>query len=138
MVSPYAGSGAAGVFRVDFIDPRGAAHFQSVRVLINGMLDGSKACYVYYVRQKNSFLLVEDAGRNSTALTAGGGGSVQNGQCRLDGAESSAFPEPDRLSIRLKLTFFPSFYGEKQIFLASDDVEGKSTALESSGSWSVP
>lgn len=138
MVNPYAGSGAAGVFRVDFIDPRGAAHFQSVRVLINGMVDGSKACYVYYVRQKNSFLLVEDAGRNSTALAAGAGGSVQNGQCRLDGAGSSVSAAADRLSIRLNLTFFPSFYGEKQIFLASDDVEGKSTALHSSGSWTVP
>lgn len=137
-MSPSAGSGAAGVFRVDFIDPGGAAHFRSVRVLVNGMVDGSRACYVYYVRQRNSFLLVDDAGLNSTALAVGGGGSVQNGQCRLDGAGSSASAAADRLSIRLNLTFFPSFYGEKQIFLASDDIEGKSTTLDSSGSWTVP
>jgi hypothetical protein len=123
---------------VDFIDPRGAAHLQSVRVLINGMVDGSRACYVYYVRQRNAFLLVGDAGHHSTALAAGAGGSVQNGQCRLDGLGSSVSETTDRLSVRLNLTFFPGFYGEKQIFLASDDVEGKSTALESSGSWTVP
>jgi hypothetical protein len=138
VVDPLAGGGAQQTFRVTVQDPKGAQHIAYTKVLINGSLEGARACYIYYKRARKIFLLVDDAGLDSTALAPGASKSVSNGQCRLDGVGSSIEAAGNELKLRMNLTFLPGFYGEKQIFLASDTIDGKTTQLESSGSWTVP
>jgi len=141
-VKPPAGSGPHQAFEVRVAGP--PQRTAMVRILINGVQEGAKACYIYYVRPgtpdlpQNAFLLVDDTGLKSTALEAGSAGTVRNSQCRLDGAGSSVAAAKDGLTIRLNLTFDPGFYGEKQIFVAYDDREGRQTELRSVGSWWVP
>jgi hypothetical protein len=136
-VSPDAGSGTNGIFTVTFADPKGAAHIKSARVLINGVVDGREACYVFYDRSQNAFLLINDKGDGSNKLTAGTAGP-ENSQCRLDQAESLGPAGSNSLSIRLNLTFKPSFKGRKQVFLAVDDADGHSPDLQPHGTWIVP
>ena len=112
-----------------------AGRIATARVLINGVREGAHACYIYY-EASGAFLLVHDSGMGSAPLPLGG--AVQNGQCRLDGAGTSATPSKDGLVLRLNLVFDPGFYGEKQIFVAYDSRAGKQTELRSVGSWWVP
>ena len=143
-MKPAAGSGAHQVFEITLSDDKGVDRIGMVRILVNGSREGARACYIYYVRPgipyppPNTFLLVNDTGLQSTPLKIGTGGSVRNGQCRLDGVGSSASASSKAVTIRLNLTFDPGFYGEKQIFVAYDDRQGRQTEFESRGSWWVP
>ena len=143
-VEPAAGSGAHQVFEVRLEDNRGLDRLGIVRILVNGIREGARACYIYYVLPgtphlpPNAFLLVDDTGLKSTALETGMAGSVRNGQCRLDGAGSAVSLATHRLKIHLNLTFDPGFHGEKQIFVAYDDRMGTQSELQSRGSWWVP
>jgi hypothetical protein len=137
-VTPAAGSGSRQVFTVTLHGPTGVEHLASVGVLINGVREGNNACYIYYVRQDHTFRLVNDNGLKSMSLAVGGAGSVANSQCRLDGAGSSLETSRNTLALRLNVTFQPQFYGEKQIFVAYDDREGRASTLQSRGSWTVP
>src|SRR2546426_8507609 len=67
-VMPATGHGSNQMFTVTFSDPKGVGHLKSARVLINDLLDGRKACYVYYYRAENAFLLVKDSGEGSTQM----------------------------------------------------------------------
>ena len=136
-VRPVSGSGSHQVFQVTFSDPKGVADLQSVRVLVNDYRDGDKACFVYYDRPRNAFLLVHDSGQGSDRMEVGTTGSLDNNQCRLDGFGSSARAAGNSVTIRLNLTFHPKFYGEKQIFLASETAAGGTSSLETRGKWRV-
>lgn len=136
-LSPSDGSGAEQVFTAVFSDPNGADHLESAKVLINEYVDGRGACFVLYIRQENSFFLVNDSGEGSTRMKAGNGGDLSNSQCRLAGAGSSATVAGNRLKLVLDLHFMRGFTGKKRLFLASRNVAGKETALQPAGNWYV-
>ena len=137
-VAPEKVSGSHQVLTLTFSDPKGVDHLKSARLLVNGVVDGRKACYVYYDHVENAFLLVNDSGEGSTRMTAGTAESIGNNQCRISGGGSSVSASGNDLIIRLDLALSPDFSGPKHLFLASEDKDGHTTQFQSLGTWTVP
>jgi trimeric autotransporter adhesin len=137
-VSPASGSGSTQSFTLSFSDPKGADHIKSARMLVNTFMDGRKGCYIYYDRPQNAFLLVNDNGVGSAQMTVGAASEIGNSRCRLSGAVSTVLSAETNLTIRLNLVFDPSFAGEKQIFLSSEDADDLTKDLQPYGKWIVP
>jgi len=136
-VTPPAGIGMSQVFTAAYSHPGGASRITSARILFNPAVDGRMACYIYYDRVSGSLLLVNDAGDSSARTRPGAAGRLANSQCQLDGGRSSVAEDGKRLTVRVALTFRPSFTGAKNLYLYAQDAEGKSTGFQQRGTWIV-
>jgi hypothetical protein len=116
-VKPSNGAGAAQNFTVKFSQPRGYKHLHQVRLLINSVLNGGMACYVYYELPTKSFILADDGGRDTPRVALGSGKSIQNSQCTVHTHGASAVGRGDDLTVVIPIQFKQSFAGEKQLFL---------------------
>jgi hypothetical protein len=138
-VVPNTGSGVNATFTLTYSDLDGFADLNPVYALINGALDSSNACYVLYYPGSNSLYLVND---NSTALLGpvnpGTAGTVQNSQCSVNSASSSASGSGSNLVFTLALSFKPAFTGSKSVFMNALDVAGATSGFTSRGTWTVP
>lgn len=134
-VEPSAGVGNQGILTVRYLVAAGQT-IREARVLLNFQLDGRKACYVYYTRAENAFLLVDDSGMKSTKA-ADGATAIENSQCALDTSRSSARAERNGVTLTIDLKFKPAFAGGKQVFLYAETSGGTNTGLLSRGSWNV-
>jgi hypothetical protein len=135
---PSSGAASSRTFEVAFADPNGHADIHSARVLINSQMQGANACYLYYTKADNRLYLHNDSG---TALVPGitpGSGTLQNSQCSVDGAGSSAVASGNSLTLRVAITFPPSFAGAKTIYGFVHDVGGLTSGWQALGTWSVP
>ena len=78
-----------------------------VNVLINDFMDGIGACFVAYAASTNTLYLVDDGGDAggpfAGSMVMNGTGSIQNSQCRIDGAGSSASGNGDTLTLTLSI-----------------------------------
>jgi hypothetical protein len=138
---PSFGSGTNENLTVNFSDPNGAQNLQVVDVLINNVLDGRRACYVAFVPSSNSLYLVDDAG------DAGGpyqgfvlptNASISNGQCTINGANSSATANGNTLTLTLAITFSASFGGNKVVYTSAADKSGANSGWQTLAVWNVP
>ena len=67
--------------------------------------------------------------RLARAITPGAFGTLQNSQCVLDGATSSAVAAGTNLTVNASVSFKPAFIGSKNIYLlATDTKNSKSSA----------
>jgi hypothetical protein len=138
--SPPAGSGMTQTFTFTFTDPNGAANLDVVNVLINNFLDGRFGCYLAYARPINALYLVNDPG---TALLPamvlnGSAQTLGNSQCAIDGSGSSAVASGTVLTLTLKMTFEPSFAGNKVLYQAARDLSLNNSGWVQQGVWHVP
>ena len=88
----------------------GSAYLSTVYALINGSLNGSGACYAYYLPASNALYLVNDAGTGAVGspLTPGVAGSASNSQCTINGASSLAVGTGNTLALTLAVAFKPA------------------------------
>ena len=90
-VSPSSGSGLSQVFTVTYPDANGYQDITGTYLLINSGFAAASSCYVSWSPANNSFSLLNDA---ATAwlgpITPGTTATVQNSQCVLNAATSSA------------------------------------------------
>ena len=134
-VTPSSGSGNAAVFTASYADTGGAAALTTVSLLVNVGSNTSFACYVSYNRAANVFTLANDnPGTGQTVVP--GGGTVQNSQCQLMGAGSSASSAGNTLTVTVSLAFFPGFAGPQTAYLYAAD-SGANTGFVSEGTWTV-
>jgi len=124
-------------------DTSGYTNLGVVDVLINGYIDGIGACYVAYVESSNTLYLVDDGGDAggpfAGAMVLNGSGSIENSQCRIDGAGSSATGSGDTLTLTLNMFFYEGFFGNQALYSAArDSVGGNNTGWQALGTWSVP
>jgi hypothetical protein len=121
-MSPTRGIGSGGPFTFTFRDTNGYHQLQSVTVLLNDYLTGVGACYAGYHRPSNTVFLLNDT---STAFMPGlllaGAGSVENSQCRIAGAGSSAVGSGNTLTLTLNITLKPHFAGNRVFCLSAQD-----------------
>jgi hypothetical protein len=138
--SPAAGSGADQTFTFTFFDPHGATKLDVVNVLINNFLDGGSACYLAYARSIHVLYLVNDPGDALLPglVLNGGGQSVGNSQCQVDGSASSAVEDGNVLTLTLKLTFGAQFTGNKVVYQAARNVDGFNSGWVQQGVWNIP
>jgi len=114
-------------------DTLGAGNFGVVNVLVNNFVDGRKACYLAYVASSNSLFLVDDGGDAGGPFAGGialNGSStaIQNSQCLISAAGSSAVANGNALTLTLNITFLPGFKGDQVVWVAGRDrADGNNT-----------
>ena len=140
--SPNAGSGSTQTFAFSFSDGAGWQALNVVNVLFNSVLDGRQVCYIAYVVQSNSLMLVDDAGDAggpyAGAMQLNGSGSASNSQCTISGSGSSAAGSGNTLTLTLKITFSSGFAGNKVTYLAARDGGSGNSGWQPLGTWRVP
>lgn len=137
-MTPNAGRG--GLFRFDFESIAGAADIARTQMLFAGSRGNAGACLIYYTREQNTVMLLDDGGTAWMGpVVLGSSGMLQNSQCMVYAAGSSSAASGNRLSVALQLSFSPAFSGAHPVsaeaysssFLAS-------TGYVPTGTWTVP
>jgi len=124
-----AASGTPQSFAAVLTDSKGAADFGVVNMLVNNFIDGRQACYVAYAASANTLYLVDDTGDAGGPFAGGmvlngSAGTIQNSQCSISGAGSSAAMSGNTLTLTLNITFKSAFTGNRAIWVAGRDGAG--------------
>ena len=88
-------------------------------------------------------MLVDDAGDAAgpfagTLLLNGAASTIQNSQCSVNGAGSSAVKNGKTLTLALSITFKSSFAGNRVLWVAGRDVaSGNNTDWQSMGTTTI-
>ncbi len=137
-VSPSSGNGTSQTFTFVFSDPNGYAALSGAQVLINNTLSASSGCYLLYSPATRALYLGNDAGSGwLPAMTPGTGTVVQNSQCSVDPAKSSATGSGNNLTLTVALTFQSTFTGARNIYMDAYDSAGDS-GWQQRGTWTIP
>jgi hypothetical protein len=136
--TPASGSGASQTFTLRFADA--GADVAAVQVLINASFSDYQACHLVYNTASNAVHLLNDAGTAySAGLTPGGAGALQNSQCQLDLAASSAVGfGTTAATLTLALSFQPSFAGARTFLVYASDRAGQNSDWVAPIIWTVP
>lgn len=136
-VSPSSGSGNTASWTATFSDPAGVSALASTTVLVNTTASSNYGCQVTYSLASNQFALANDIASSGASLANPGGGTVQNGQCSLNGSGSYVTKSGNTLTMVISLTFQPGFTGNDTVYLYAADVNGNGTGLVASGTWTA-
>lgn len=138
-LTPTSGNGISQIFQLQVSDAAGYQDLTSVQMLINGGWSDFQACHVFYSAVNNTFLLLnDDATAYLGPLAAGAPGTLQNLQCQLDTAASSATGSGVALTLRVALSFRSMFAGNRNVFVEANDRSGLDAGWQWRGSWTVP
>ncbi len=99
----------------------------------NNVLPGSRSkwsaneCLLRYDIATNAIWLVPNIGGTwgYSSITAGSSSKMSNSQCTVIASGSSAQISGNTLTVNLEVAFPPKFAGVKQLYLGSEDVNGK-------------
>ena len=135
-VNPAAGSGAKQTFTATFSDPSDWRNLDAVRILFSQTVAGQQACSLRYTPRDNSLLLMNDKGDESAAgavriVLDSKPGALENGNCRIDSAGSSAVGVQKILKVTVEVTFKDKFAGVHAIYLAASNGARKLTGVAS-------
>lgn len=136
-VSPPSASGSRQTFSFTWRDANGAHDIAFARVLIHSAQRADLGCYFQVDTASGMVLLANDAATNSFSLTLGANQSIENGQCRIQGAGSWAARNGDTLTVLLDVVFKPAFTGAKSIWMNATDHGGLTSASPQLGSYTV-
>ncbi|MBZ5621906.1 MAG: hypothetical protein LAQ69_24745, partial [Acidobacteriia bacterium] len=85
----------------------------------------------------NTVYLANDAGTDWLGhVTLGQSGSLQNSQCTVSAAGSSASGSGTNLTLNLALTFQTAFSGARNIYMEVYD--GADSGWQQKGTWTIP
>jgi len=117
--TPASGSGATQTFALAYSSTQGAADLTTTWVWFNATFASSAAnsCLVYYDRASNLINLLNDSGTGWMSSAIGSGATIQNSQCAIAAASSSASPAGNTLTMNLAITFKAAFNGAKNIYM---------------------
>jgi hypothetical protein len=142
-VNPASGGGQSQLFRFEANARSG--NLEWVQFLVHSQLSALNACLVYYVPDGNLILLSKDDPSPyqndwTEAPVALGtpGKTIQNSQCSIDVANSSASGSASSVAVQLSITFKPAFSGTKFIFMNAADAAGYEPYWPYLGYWNVP
>ncbi len=140
-LNPPVSAGSNKTYTFQFSDTFGAADLTVLNVLVNTALDGRRACYLAYVQQTNTLLLVNDGGDAggpyAGSMVLNGSGSISNGQCTVFGSGSSANSAGTTLTMTLNMSFNAAFSGNKVLYLAARDSTASNTGWQALGTLAV-
>jgi hypothetical protein len=149
-IDTASGSGTTQTFTFTFTDP-GTDASDIMDILISNYLDGQNACYIAATPGFPGYLyLVDDAGDGGYAsgspMLIGSNGTLQNGQCSINVAQSSltsSYVTKSNLpglitffKLTLSITFKPGFAGNKIIYTAIRS--SGNSGWQALGAWNVP
>jgi hypothetical protein len=130
---PTVDTTAAPVFRFHFTDPAGATDILRTQMLIGASLRADAGCLVYFDRPSGVFYLLNDAGAAFTT----GSPTIQNSQCTLDVAHSTAVASANELTVTLALTFPASFNGPRRIYAEQYPINGPTSGYYEIGATNI-
>jgi hypothetical protein len=135
-VTPASGSGGSQTFAFVFSDPKGGASVYSASIVIGANASGIGSCYLYYLRSANSLYLANDTGTAwLTPVTLGQAATLQNSQCSVNSASSSASISGNNLTLSLAITFLTAFNGNKNVYMEVYDTQDSGWLQK--GAWTV-
>jgi hypothetical protein len=136
-VTPNTGGAASQTFAFAYTDPAGATDIVSTQMDISAALVSDGACFVYYNRNPSEVFLASDTGVFQGPMLLGLAATLQNSQCTIDGATSSAVASGDNLTVNLAVSFQGAYSGAKNVYtkVTSATVDGSWGQL---GTWMVP
>jgi hypothetical protein len=135
-VTPASGSGGSQTFAFLYSDPNGGASVYSASIIIGANASGVGSCYLFYSRVANSLYLANDAGNAWLSPVAlGQSGTLQNSQCSINAATSSASVGGTNLTLNLAITFLSAYNGAKNIYMEVYDTQDSGWLQK--GTWTV-
>jgi len=137
-VSPSSGSGVAGTFAAQYSDSLGAADLATVYLKFGTTPSGPvSTCMLSYSPATNQLSLRDDSG--TVWQSSGfGWGTLQNSQCSIDLAASSASASGQTLRVVVALAFTSAYAGAKNIYSYATTTSGVETGWRAVGSWAIP
>jgi hypothetical protein len=137
-VTAASGTGPSQTFTYVFSDPNGFADISSAQIVVNNALNPANGCFLFFARAANAIWLTNDAGTQYVgSKTLGVAGTLQNSQCVVDAGASSASGTGNTLTVRVALSFKPTFAGAKTNFMFVADNAGQSSGWQAKGTWTV-
>jgi RHS repeat-associated protein len=144
-VSPARSTSTGQTYTFTFTDTNGYSDLFVLDVLTNSILDGVNACYFAYVptTPTNGYLyLVDDAGDggyvSGSPIGLSSGGVLQNSQCEINTAGSSASESGNTLTLNLAIAFKSGFAGNQVFYLAARNNSTGNSGWQAAGSVTVP
>jgi uncharacterized repeat protein (TIGR01451 family) len=139
-VTPASGSGLSQTFALQYSDTVGAGNLSTVWVWFTASFGSSSgnSCMLYYDRGASTLYLLNDGGSAWTPGTPGSAGTLQNSQCSVNLAGSSAAPGGNILTLNLAMTFKPAYSGAKNIYMYGADLGGTNSGWQTRGTWTAP
>ncbi len=137
--TPNTGAGATQTFALLYGDTAGAADLVTTWVWFTPtMASAANSCMAYYQRATNQVFLLNDAGLAYNTGTLGSATPLQNNQCSINLAASSAVPSGNTLTVNLAMTFkSPAFTGAKNVFMFGTN-GAQNSGWQDRGDWTVP
>ena len=135
-VTPREGTGQDQIFQLRFTSDAGVSTQSLMGLLINRVMTGESACYVFGDPNANQYMLVNDSGIGSVVL--GKKQKITNNQCDLIRQGTSIKKSGNTIELNIHVQFQTSFAGPKKLFGIIQDAHGATTGLKPLGTWSVP
>ena len=139
-LSPASGTGTSATLTITYRDATAGANIQPSQILIGRALDASNACYIAFVNSTNDLYLVKDDGVNllTPGITAGAAsGFTEKSQCRIESVGSSKSISGNTMTLTVKITFYPGFFGRKIIYGGTQTLGGGNSGWHAMGAWTV-
>jgi hypothetical protein len=93
---------------------------------------------IQYNRANGSISLLNDGSSAWTPATLGSSNTLQNSQCAISLAGSSASLSGNTLTLNLATTFKPAYAGAKNIYMYAANGSSVNSAWQQRGTWTVP
>ena len=136
-VTPSTGSGFSQTFSFVYTNEAGAANIWYTVATINSSLNFSNSCTVDYVPGTQQIYLMNDTGTAWLSPITLGSGTLENSQCTVNSAASTATLVGNTLTLNLALAFQSAFQGSKNIYMDAKNSVGRSGWTQN-GIWVIP
>jgi uncharacterized membrane protein len=138
-IGPSSGSGAAQTFALQYTDTRGATDLSTAWVWFNATFasTSTNSCMLQYNRAASAVWLLND-GQTWMSGTLGSGATLQNSQCAVSLAGSSATLSGTTLTLNLAMTFKPGYAGTKNVYMYAANGSNVNSGWQTRGTWTVP
>ncbi len=126
------------VFTVSSSDANGYQHINNAYFLINTQVNGANCFYGWYSAAQNKLYLRKD--NNSGWLggfVPGSNNIIENFYVKLNCASSSVSGIGKTATMKLSVTFKPTFVGAKKLYLSASDKTGRSSGWVQKGTWTI-
>jgi uncharacterized repeat protein (TIGR01451 family) len=136
-VTPPSGTGTAQTFAFTASSPAGWQNIAWMQISIGNSASPAN-CYVDYTAINNYVYLNNNSGGGWIGYgTVGSTGTVENSQCQINLAASSAVGSGNDLTLRLAVTFLSGLSGPQQVYMAAGDNAGQVASWQRMGTWTV-
>src|SRR5262249_58048292 len=95
----------------------------------------ANSCLFNYTRATNTLALLNDAGTANLMGTLGSGGTLQNSQCAISLAGSTAVVSGTTLTLTVPVAFTPAYAGTKTVFMYAGNGSGTNSGWQTRGTW---